>query len=90
MLEKVREIFDDGISDVIQSRYVDNSLESVKEEPLFVPKVQTTRLTEHYLPATATGEQDFECPPTNKLSYDKTIIGIADAGNLQFFFIYSD
>jgi len=82
MLEKLREIFDDGISDVIQSRYVDNSLESVQEEPLFVPKVETTRLTDHYLPATVTKEQDFECPPANKLSYDNTIIGIADAGNL--------
>jgi hypothetical protein len=33
MSEKIKELLEEGITDVIQSRYVDNNLAPIKEEP---------------------------------------------------------
>lgn len=58
MSEKIKELLEEGITEVIQSRYVDNNLASIKEEPqpIFKPKVSMNRLTEHYLPEKVKGD----------------------------------
>ena len=98
VLERVRDIFDNGASDAMSYRYTGkkSSQETIEEEPPevlvekpFKPKLLQTRFTGHYLPAKVKA-QNFESPEINDLRYDKYIIGIGDYGNLQFYFIFND
>lgn len=58
MLEKIKVLLDEGITEVIQSRYVDNKLVTIFEEeqqPLVTTELKKQRLSDHYLPEKVKG-----------------------------------
>ena len=87
VLEKIKEILDNGSHDVLEQRYqagknINKSLTTITdEEPKFQPKVVKFRLLEPYLPDKAKA-QNYESPLEKDLSFDRHIIGIGDYGNL--------
>lgn len=93
VLEKVKEVLENGTDEVIHFRYHGKKveLEAVEEvqQAVFQPKVQTTRLTLNYLPDKSK-QSNFSSPPESEINFNKHIIGIGDYGNLQFYFIFND
>ena len=87
VLEKIKEILDQGSEDIVSYRYTgkksSTNLTPTDTSPTktFQPRVNTTRLTEHYLPQNSKS-QNFESPLQQDYNYDRHIIGIGDYGNL--------
>lgn len=74
VLEKVKEVLENGSDEVMHFRYhggKKSSLDQVKEEAaLFQPKVHSTRYTDYYLPDKVK-IQNFQSPPPSEINHDK-------------------